>query len=196
VLQVRDRISNIFVDSFETDFFPMAYAEVAEPIMAILGYGNFRIRPSPQCAMLAVLVNHDKSELKFESLNRLLDVEQFFKKMQVLAHKLRPKNVESSTNSDLAAPLENPEISFWTARKVQKILEKCMLRKNLTPTLASVFSSKESELEVWARELQFVIVHNNMDLASMDVMKRVKCFNMKNSILHENEVTCNCMGCI
>jgi hypothetical protein len=163
------------------DFFPLSYIELVEPLLLKYGYGKFKIRASPFCALMSVIVNHQPANLNFVPLSHLVNIDGFFKDANRILEQKDP---------------EDSAISLWQAHQIQNTLEKNMLKKQFTPSLSSFFTSRESEMERWTRSLQFVIIHNNMDLASFDLNRRCQCCDVKSSILDPNRSSSVCTGCI
>lgn len=46
------------------------------------------------------------------------------------------------------------------------------------------------------RALQFVVVHNNMDLAAVDMLRRCDCMNATSTVVTPSGLAASCTGCI
>jgi len=58
------------------DFSPVSIAMVLEPLLSVINYGNYYMRPSPYCGFVACLINH--GEFKSVPLNRIFNLSKFF----------------------------------------------------------------------------------------------------------------------
>lgn len=169
------------------DFIPLRIASIMEPILQQLGYGRYSIRASPFCLFGAILVN--TSKLQGVSLTRLFDLERLYKKLSPIADKLKA---------------QNKGVGLLTAREFSKAL-----RKSLLPSAKAVVDLDEAfrlleskspkdqaSLLKFIRGLQVILVHNNMDFASIDLKRRCNCAIVSQSPLNADGVAAACTGCI
>jgi hypothetical protein len=56
--------------------------------------------------------------------------------------------------------------------------------------------SREKAAQTWLSSLQFVIVHNSMDVASMDLVRRCECAIVTTSSITKSGMAASCTGCV
>lgn len=56
--------------------------------------------------------------------------------------------------------------------------------------------SKAETTHRFIQNLQFVVVHNNMDIAALDLTRRCNCAMGTQSVLTDSSVASYCTGCI
>jgi hypothetical protein len=160
------------------DFFPLRMGSVLEPFLPILGYAKYKIRPSPHCGYGACLIN---SEKYFSTpITRLLNFEKFFQEIQPLIPDLLSK-----------------DIGFFTYAKLGIVVNNCLLPGVEMPNLISFITDKSKIAETleFVKDMQFIIIHNHMDITMIDMVKRCNCA----SLVKKNEgldFYSGCTGCI
>jgi hypothetical protein len=162
------------------DFFPAALGEALEPFLRLIGYGWFYIRPSPMCAFGTVLVNTEKT---FDStpLSRILDVNR-------LQAQLRP----------ILPRLADGKVGLMNAKRLQRAFQSSILpprRGDVPKDLGSyVYDPKKAPItREFIQNLQFFIVHNNMDVAALDFERRCECASASAT---GDGLVAYCTGCI
>jgi len=161
------------------DFFPASIGMALEPLLSVLGYGNFNIRPSPFCAFATCLVNTAK--ISSFPVNRLLNIEKFF-------HDIRP----------ILPKLQTSGFGLFTAGKVKKILKESEIPGKPLPDIFSYLTdkAKAEDTRKFISQLQFLVIHNNMDIGAIDMVRRCNCPSVTHSPLTPNGVIATCTSCI
>jgi uncharacterized radical SAM superfamily Fe-S cluster-containing enzyme len=163
------------------DFVPMSIARVFEPLLASFSSGNaFRIRPSPFCAFGACLVN--TSTMNGVPATRLIDLSKFYHAMKPLI-------------SDFAATGAFAQLALL--KRLKSVVESCKLNAQV-PDLTTYMTdaSKREDVNTFLAGLQFIIVHNTMDFASIDLTRRCQCPILASSSVASNGLVASCTGCI
>lgn len=164
------------------DFFPLSMASAMEPFLNLMGYGFFYIRPSPFCGYATCLVNTDKSFYSYP-VTRLFDFKKLFADLKPILPRL-----------------QDGKIGLLNAKKLHKIfLNSQYPNKGPLPDLYSYLTekSKAEETRSFIQNLQFFVVHNNMDLASFDSIRRCNCMMGSSSTSTKSGVASYCCsGCI
>jgi len=154
------------------DFFPASVGMILEPFLSLLGKGNYNIRPSPFCGFATCLVNSENQQTyPSVPVTRLIDIGKLFKEIIPVIKGLT-NNSGSSTN---------PEIGFFQYRSLKKAIEKCRRDQKDYPLPKDIFSyltSKDigvmKKTRTTIEELQFIIVHNVMDVGMLDILRRTR----------------------
>lgn len=174
----RQSFNSLLVD----DFYPMSSAAAMEPFLNLMGYGHYFIRPSPFCGYVTCLVNHGKSYMSYP-VTRLFDFEKLFLGVK----KILPR-------------LQDGKIGLMNAQKLKKIfLSSANPNKGQLPDLYAYLTekSKAQITRQFIQNLQFVVVHNNMDIAAFDLVRRCNCAVGTKSALHTDQgVASYCTGCV
>lgn len=73
-----------------------------------------------------------------------------------------------------------------------------MPNKGPLPDLYSYLTDKAKleETSNFLSNLQFIIVHNNMDIAAVDLVRRCNCLMGTTSSVNPNSIASYCTGCI
>ena len=133
---------------------------ILEPFISMLGMGNFSIRPSPFCAFGTLLVNSAK--LSSYPVTRIFDMDRMFEEMMPIA-----KNTQGNSG----------KIGYFDGFKIPRIVKSCIRKESahlLPPDLFSYVTDK-SKTDITRKTIanaQFFIVHNNMDVACVDAIRR------------------------
>eukprot|EP01127_Copromyxa_protea_P018534 TRINITY_DN5859_c0_g1_i1.p1 TRINITY_DN5859_c0_g1~~TRINITY_DN5859_c0_g1_i1.p1 ORF type:complete len:487 (-),score=64.89 TRINITY_DN5859_c0_g1_i1:83-1336(-) len=183
VYEVLENIQSFSAGTISVeDFFPISMGSVLEPFLPMFGYGKYQIRPSPHCGYACCLVNSEK--FFSTSLNRIIDFEQFYNNIQPL----------------LPALLKG-DIGFMTMAKVGSVFKDSIrpgvkLPFNLITYLTD--KDKARDLQEFIENLQFIVVHNHLDLVTIDMVKRCDCAALKKGSVAEggNVLFATCTGCI
>lgn len=146
------------------DFVPARVGMVLEPFLQQLGYGSFHIRPSPLCAFAVCLVNSRK--LHSVPFSRMFDIARFFRNLVPLLPKLCEE-----------------QITWLLAQRLRWIIKKCVLSNPYLSSFPDVLAHLMEPGKVEAGRkvidcLQFIVVHNNMDFACTDILRRAQCSMM------------------
>eukprot|EP00026_Physarum_polycephalum_P001502 Phypoly_transcript_01504.p2 GENE.Phypoly_transcript_01504~~Phypoly_transcript_01504.p2 ORF type:complete len:519 (+),score=76.70 Phypoly_transcript_01504:1781-3337(+) len=159
------------------DFHPMSMGTLLEPFLRMLGFGLFCIRPSPFCGFGVCLVN--TQNLNSYPASRLVDFERLYEEMLSLMPDMEDK------------------IGFFTAQKLKKVLKQCPKQHTIqpVPNLYDYLTekSKAKETQSVIDNTQILIVHNNMDLAAFDMVRRCDCTVETNS---SQGFVSSCTGCL
>jgi len=162
------------------DLSPASAALCLEPLLYMFGYGRFSLRVSPYCAFVAVLAT--AGSLHSEPLAKYFDLEKFYREVTPLLPQMRANNYR---------------IGVSVGTKLKRLLKKC-LRGNAP--VAEVYSyfideKKREAVEEFARNLQCVVVHNNMDLGCVDSVRRCQCASVRTGG-KRGGLAASCTSCI
>ncbi|EGC36586.1 hypothetical protein DICPUDRAFT_31657 [Dictyostelium purpureum] len=157
------------------DFFPLNIGQALEPMFNLMGYGLYSIKPSSYCSFATCLVNTDTVESR--PINRLLNFSKLY--------------------YDLLPILPNIEekIGFFNGLKIKSLLKNCNLPGVPLPNIFDYLTDK-SKAETTRKvidQTQILIIHNNMDLASLDLKRRCHC-SVETKI--KDGYISSCTGCI
>ncbi|KAL0486949.1 hypothetical protein AKO1_001253 [Acrasis kona] len=152
------------------DFYPASVGMILEPFLGLMDMGRYNIRPSPWCGFATCLVNTpgDESglgELRSVPLSRLFDIDLIHSEMIKVLNKIRHKD---------------DKVSLGTMRDIRKIINSSM-RPNMSEYLPTdllgyaIDSNRRQLMDNTLRDVQFLIVHNLMDVASIDMVRRTRC---------------------
>lgn len=157
------------------DFFPFSLLERIQKLFNMLGYGNLSFKCHPLCIQVAILVN--TNDVAHTPLTRIIDIELFLSKITVperstlLSNLTFYRNLSSCFKASIRAdsPLKVPDI---------------------LPFLT--LPSNREQLETFFRRLQFIFIHNKMDVASIDATRRNCCCTGIVSSLLPNHLASSC----
>jgi hypothetical protein len=157
-----------------SDFVPASVGVCLEPILSVMGHGFYFLRASPFCATATCLVN--TTQHRSVPLTRLFDVEKFWVDMvPLLPH------------------LQDGKVGLFNAKRLQKTLRACLQSDiDLWPYLTA--SSHAAATRNFIDHLQFVIVHNHMDIAAADVVRRCQCAVI--AVDSARGFVASCTGCL
>nr|CAG4714554.1 unnamed protein product [Naegleria fowleri] len=171
------------------DFFPASVGVLLEPFLSMLGKGNFNIRPSPFCGFATCLINSENQQTyPSVPVSRLIDVEKLFKEMVPIVKNMKTSMLSSSSGSSSSSSSSSgtssssQDISFFQYRALKKALEKARKPQSDYPLPKDLFSYLISRDPTMTRktrqiieDLQFLIVHNVMDVGTLDLVRRTRC---------------------
>lgn len=177
-------LENLERDKFmlqSNDFFPFSVLSVLEPFVRLLGYGNYSFKAHPFCGFIACLIS---VENKLVPLSRYLNLSRFYASVAPLLPQLN-------------AP--GADIGFLLARKLKSIFYDCMIKNNEENVEILSFLTEEEkmkETETFIRKIVLLTIHNNMDLAAFDLMRRCQCASVTSTPLTENKLAASCTACV
>ena len=167
----------------------MSSAAVIGPALKLLGYGNFSLSTAEQCVLVCPIINTEVH--RFRPLEQILNVRKFLAEVASSLNKFFFKSGDERLSTWK---------HFFAARKVQKALDKNTVKRfrDFSPNLAALFSSpsKMESVERFAKNLQLIVIHNQMDLGCIDMSRRNKCTNIKASVLSDSEPASCCLNCL
>jgi hypothetical protein len=121
----------------------------------------------------------------------MYDLQRFYQDMA--ASLLESRSVGWSTAYKLKRVplLDRSSIHAWQALNAAELMPDL-------PDLVSYLtdSSKAAQTAQFVRQLQFLVVHNNMDLASVDLLRRCDCMAATTCTVTPSGVASACTGCI
>jgi len=161
-----------------SDFFPVCVGAMLEPFLPLLGYGRYQIRPSPFCGFATCLVTTKK---RFSTpVSRLLDIDR-------LRAEIQP----------LLPDLVKDEIGIFTLGRLKTVIDACKRPGVKIPSLIPfIFDrTKRQETQQFLDEAQFIVLHNYMDLGSLDLARRCACSSLAPSALDGAQLAASCNGC-
>eukprot|EP01090_Pellita_catalonica_P020906 TRINITY_DN7683_c0_g1_i1.p1 TRINITY_DN7683_c0_g1~~TRINITY_DN7683_c0_g1_i1.p1 ORF type:complete len:536 (-),score=55.00 TRINITY_DN7683_c0_g1_i1:5-1612(-) len=169
------------------DFFPVTAGRVLEPLLSSLQYGNYTIRPNPFCAFMTCLINTET--LKSVPISRFVDIDKFFFNML----EFMPKLETATKNTNVVR-------GFFNAKRIAKIVKKCATENppQKMPDLAKYVldPTKADAVRDFFDNLQFVLVHNKMDIAALDIKRRCQCSNATSYPGAPSGFAASCTGCV
>ena len=156
---------------------------VLEPFIKHLGYGSYFLRPSPLCAFATVLCNTRR--LHSVPVPRFFDVPRFFRNVLPLMGKLE----------------QEQSIGLLLGARLKWILKKCPIKSPFLPKFPDILAhlsdaSKQASTRAVVNGLQFILVHNSMDFACIDLLRRHQCAIMTPKSLDDPTLVSQCTGCI
>jgi len=163
------------------DFLPISVVRSLELVLRLLGYGRLLLRPSPYCGFVVALVQIASRPTPI-AINRIFDVRQFHRRML-----------------EIAPTLEGASgIGLSTLREIKTLFSSCKLPSFDLPDITSFLTnrSKLPEAHNFIRKMQFFVVHNNMDLAASDLLRRCDCISMTRSNSPFTPFSPSCTGCL
>jgi len=167
------------------DFFPVRVGHVFEPFFAALGYGKFTVRPSPFCGFATCLLTMEDMDIESKPISHFINIKQFYFDMLPHLKELEKQNLVTS---------------ILSARKIKKIIKKCSFKSVELPDIVSYFTdtSKASITQKFVQKAQFIIVHNTMDIAALDISRRCNCTVSTSypSAPNKAGLAASCTGCI
>lgn len=158
----------------EEDFVPISVSSVLEPFLELVGIGRFSIRPGSHCGLAACFFS--SATIDSASVSKYLDLMKFNERMKPLLPTIQSKG-----------------IGFFTARSIKKAIKSASKQK--LPDLVSMMadSSQAATINDFVDKLQFLVIHNHMDVATMDMSRRCECSVVT---LEKNSVVASCTGCL
>ena len=179
------------------DFIPLRVFSLLSPVLSLFGFRQFGLSASPFCLMAAVLVN--TATLRSIPLTHLLDLHRMYHSLLPLAHSLTA-DAASTTRSSAASSAARPSVSLSQLKRVQRVLKDCMLARLDVPDLLSYVSGRHDEasarLRSVLRSMQVLVLHNKMDVASVDMQRRCECVIVQPNPLQQAGYVAQCTGCI
>ena len=167
------------------DFHPIRLAMILEPFLKLIGYGSYNVRPSALCGFVACLVNSESVESI--PVDNFFDVARFHRNMMPLLPKLTA---------------ERSNVSWILAQRLKWIFSKCRASPKKSPVpVPDLFEyltdpSKLLLTRNFVDHLQFIVIHNNMDSAVTDILRRCQCSSMSPSPQDPSSLVASCTGCI
>lgn len=159
------------------DFFPMSMASAVEPFLPMLGIGSYVIRPSPMCGFVCCLVN-TKNYFSFPG-NKIVNFPKLFKGLTPLLPKLED------------------EIGLFTMAQLKSVIDESAQPGVKLPSLLPFLTSSEGieKAHKFIDNLQLIVVHNHMDVSTIDMVRRCQCTVLsKNS--DSSGYVASCAGCL
>lgn len=158
----------------EEDFVPISVSSVLEPFLELVGIGRFSIRPGSHCGLAACFFS--TPTINSASVSKHIDLMKFNERMKPLLPTIQSKG-----------------IGFFTARSIKKAIKSASKQK--LPDLVSMMadSSQAPVINEFVDKLQFLVIHNHMDVATMDMSRRCECSVVT---LENNSVVASCTGCL
>jgi hypothetical protein len=159
------------------DFVPMRAGKMFEPLLAAAGFGQYLIRPPPMCAFGTVFLN--SASLHSVPVSRFVNLDEFYWAF------------ERAFAAD-AEPWKNQGIlgNLRLAQLLRRLMKHYSLRPIPDPMTVLLDASKAGELEQFAYDAQFLLVHSNMDVGTIDLRRRGGCF------LEEHDGRRWCASCL
>jgi hypothetical protein len=160
-----------------SDFVPASIGACLEPILNVMGHGFFYLRPSPYCGMATCLVNSGSH--RSVPLTRLFDVVRFWFETQTLLPRL-----------------QDGTVGFINAKRLQKALRQCLRAEeagiaDIWPYLTS--ASNAERTKQFIDNLQFIVIHNHMDVAAFDAVRRCQCAMVS---IDQRGFVASCTNCL
>ena len=164
------------------DFVPFRVLSLLAPLLPRFGWGTFHPGASPFCLLATVLVN--TSTLRSIPLTHLVDVQRLY-------HALLPVSARLSRGESLGV---------LQAKRVQSAIKACMIARLDCPDVLDYLTTsdvvKATRLKTFMRGLQVLVVHNKMDLASVDMQRRCECAVVERSPMKDGDWIATCTGCV
>jgi len=160
------------------DFFPMSMASAVEPFLPMLGIGSYVVRPSPMCGFVCCLVN-SKNYFSVPG-SKIVNFPKLFKGL----FPLLPKLQESTINLLTMAPFKS--VIDDSAHPGVKL-------PSLIPFLTSTEGLEKANKFI--DNLQLLVVHNHMDVSTIDMVRRCQCTVLSKN-QDSNGYVASCSGCI
>jgi len=164
-----------------SDFIPASGCLMMEPLLVLLHYGLFSLKISPFCGFVNVLVNDE--HYQSTPLNRLLDLPKLYQKIIPLLPRFRANKYE------ISLPLAN------SLRKIFKSCTRPAGKKFDIVGKVMSLNGAEATLNIM-KNMQFFIVHNTMDLGSVDILRRCGCAVAEPDRNSGDKIVSSCTGCI
>jgi hypothetical protein len=157
------------------DFVPVTTGAMLSPFIDLMGYGKFSIKPPAYCGFGTCLLNMPDQGMFSIPVTQYVDLIKFHD----LLCPLLPK-------------LEKEGIGWWSGRSIKKYL-KSSSKKKLPDVLGYlVDKSKVDLINTFIDNIQFLIVHNHMDLAMLDLTRRCHCASLT---YDDGRLVASCAGC-
>ena len=175
------------------DFIPLRAFTLLSPVLTMFGFRQFGLTASPFCLMATVLIN--TPTLRSIPLSHLVDLHRLYHSLLPLSSSLAASSASASST-----PSARPSASLSQLKRVQRALKECMTARLDVPDLLSYVSGRHEEassrLRAVLRSMQLVVVHNKMDVASVDMQRRCECIVVQPSPLQQSGYVAQCTGCI
>ena len=164
-----------------TDFFPVSVLSAVAPLLRLIGMGSFSIRPHPLCGMVAFLVPVGDALVP---VSRFVDVSAFFAGIVPLLPALHAAG----------------DLGWNLGRKLRSVFQESLLpgAEGRVPDVVSFLVSPEKaqDAQQLLERAVVVLVHNNMDLMSLDLVRRCDCATVSSTPLTQNGLSAQCLGCL
>lgn len=160
------------------DFVPASLGRCLEPLLNLMGHGFFFIRPSPYCALATCLVSGGPHQSV--PVTRLFDVLRFY-----------------DETKSLLPRLQDGKVGMLNGMRLRSALKSCLRTdeaqiSDIWPYL--VDKSKANATQSFIDHAQFFIVHNHMDIASFDALRRCQCASI--AIDEKKGYVATCANCL
>eukprot|EP00736_Rhodelphis_marinus_P009885 Rmarinus@m.17205 len=185
ICEIIERIELASAGSIsEQDFMPATMGHVLEPFLAVVYNRKFSIRPSTFCAFFTCLVNMDG--LISYPITRLMNGKSLFRALS----RVLPKQTLSLSHV-------KPTLKKSQA-KLNKVIRSCAHFPDRVPDVMDFFldHTKRRFTKDTLSATLFILVHNNMDVARVDLARRCGCMSLSTSTLTGNGLTATCTGCL
>ncbi|CEP02694.1 hypothetical protein PBRA_002661 [Plasmodiophora brassicae] len=147
-----------------SDFIPASVLQCLEPLLSLMGYGQYSMRISSLCGFICPLQFGTGSSIT--PVARVIDSRRLLKTVSSLSDALRPRTIPVLALNRLRNELLSCTLSGT-------------IMQDILTSLASIDSGESSSanqrLAEFVSSLQFIIVDNKMDIASMDLRRRARC---------------------
>jgi len=89
-------------------------------------------------------------------------------------------------------------LGWWALYKIKGIFSRCGVSGFQLPNVADYLTDKAKApvTREFTRNLQFIIVHNNMDFGALDMVRRCNCMSATTSATSPTGLAASCTGCI
>jgi uncharacterized radical SAM superfamily Fe-S cluster-containing enzyme len=174
------------------DFVPVSAGMVLEPFLPAMGFGRLSIRPSPWCALAAMLVTADAVG-EGVPVTRLIDVGKLWNDLRPVHDKLvRPGDDAAE------AAARGSKIGLLTGMKIKRAVKSSTRKGVKLPDVVSYLSesSKADTLAATMDNVQVILIHNAMDLSSLDMLRRCRCPVLASSGMTPSGFAASCTGCV
>ena len=164
------------------DFVPFRVLSLLSPLLPRFGLGVFHPDASPMCLLATVLVN--TPTLRSIPLSHLFDLHRLYHSLLPLSSKLA----------------RGESLGVLQAKGVQRLLKQALIARIDCPDVLDYLTStdpmKQLRMKAFMRQLQVLVVHNKMDLASVDIHRRCECSVVQKSPMTDGEWIASCTGCV
>lgn len=161
------------------DLFPVSYAECLELLLMFLGYGKLNLHPSPFCGFFAAFSSLAERGLHSHPVSQLVNLQQLYEDLM----QLNPLLAKGGGFSQLK-----------NLPKIRSVFRKCQRPDFPLPDIPSFLLQRgeQTELSQFIRGLQFFVFHHNMDLGSVDLVRRCDCPSLRDK---GHRFVATCTGC-
>ena len=169
------------------DFFPLSALTAVAPILQRFGIisAPLTLNTHPLCSLICPLVYDTRIGTDGVPLMRIFNVRAF--------HQLLTK-INKLAASDTSTP-----ISIANANRLHRAVTRCIRDKRITfPNVLSFAASKTQTEYVTAaaRATQVLLIHNLMDVAAVDTVRRCRCAVIAQSPLNTRQHVADCLQCL